>query len=127
MWQGGGGRHGSGGGGGGRPSNTWQLDLLVVKAGICSWLGAHVVHCLGGAWLLWLAAWLAWCGLQAALHVRLVERWASGGAVATVSLALPVAMALLPFRAGSILAQGWALEAAPALQRVPTLGGLLAA
>jgi hypothetical protein len=104
-----------------RPSNAWQLDLVVVKACVCSWLGAHVVHCLGGAWVPWLAAWLLWCGLQAALNVRVVGGWASSAVVVAVSLLLPLVMSVAPFHARPLMAQAWAMQAAPWLQRLPTL------
>ncbi|KAF8062629.1 hypothetical protein HT031_003958 [Scenedesmus sp. PABB004] len=112
---------------GGGPSRAWQLDVLVFRGVVCSFAGAHVVHCLGGAWLPWLALWLAWLGAQLALAVRPLGGAATGAAVAGVALVLPLAMAALPFHPAAILAQGVVLEAAPALRALPSLRWLLPA
>jgi hypothetical protein len=109
----------------GRPSNAFQLDLIVVKGLVCSWLGAHVVHCLGGAWLPWLVGWLAWCATQLWLSLWEVNTIHSGLSVVLVALVLPLAIALGPFQSGAILLQGWVLEVFPVLNQLPSLGQLL--
>lgn len=115
-------RRGAGAGSSGRPSNSFQLDLIVVKGLICSWLGAHVVHCLGGAWLPWLAGWLLWCAAQLWLNVRLVSKVQSILSVALVACVLPLAMSWAPFRPEAIMLQGWAAEVMPVLNWVPRIG-----
>lgn len=109
----------------GRPSQAFQLDLLVVKAGLCSWLGAHVVHCLGGAWLPWLVGWLAWCGVQLWLNVRVVASLHSSVAIVLVALVMPLVNAIGPFRPNAVALQGWAVEVFPVLAWAPSLGHLL--
>lgn len=105
-----------GGAAAGHPSNLFQLDLLVVKGVVCSWLGAHVVHCLGGAWLPWLVGWLSWCGMQLWLNVRVVSQLQSGVSVLLVAMVLPVAMSLGPFRPEARLVQAHVLQAVPVLR-----------
>lgn len=110
----------------GRPSQAFKLDLLVVKAGLCSWLGAHVVHCLGGAWLPWLVGWLAWCGVQLWLNVRVVaSSLHSSVAIVLVALVMPLLNSIGPFRPGAIALQGWAVEVFTVLRWAPSLGQLL--
>lgn len=109
----------------GRPSNSFQLDLLVVKGLLCSWLGAHVVHCLGGAWLPWLLGWLVWCGMQLVMHVRLVNSAHSSVIVVLVAVVVPLFMSWAPFRPGAIEWHGWAVETFPLLKQAPLLSQLI--
>jgi hypothetical protein len=109
----------------GRPSNAFQLDLLVVKGLVCSYLGAHVVHGLWGAWLPWLLGWLAWCALQLRLQLHTVSSFQSCVSVMLVAFILPVALSLVPFRPSAIEFQEWATEALPVPQHAPGLGQLL--
>jgi hypothetical protein len=96
-----------------------------VKGLVCSYLGAHVVHCLGGAWLPWLLGWLAWCGLQLRLQLHTVNSFQSCVSVMLVGFVLPVALCLVPFRPSAIEFQEWATEAIPGLKHAPGLGQLL--
>lgn len=115
-----------GGSGPAHPSNYFMLDLLVVKGVVCSWIGVHVVHCLGGAWMPWLGGWLAWCGLQLWMNLKVVSQLKSGVSVLLVAVVLPLAMSLGPFREGAMLAQLHTLQALPFLQRMQfSLGQLM--
>jgi hypothetical protein len=109
----------------GRPSNSFQLDLLVVKGLLCSLLGAHVVHCLGGAWLPWLLSWLVWCSLQLLMHVKLVNSTHSSLFVVLVAVVVPLFTSWAPFRPGAIEWHGWAIETFPFINQSPSLGQLI--
>lgn len=109
----------------GQPSKNWQLDVLVFKGVVCSVVGAHVVHCLGAAWLPWLLLWWCWCWVQIVLQVKPLHGFATIVLVVAVSLVLPVLMAVLPFHAQGILVQNWLLEAVPVLRQLPNFRNLI--
>jgi hypothetical protein len=109
----------------GRPSNSFQLDLLVMKGLVCSWLGAHVVHCLGGAWLPWLLGWLVWCAMQLLMNVQLVNSTHSSVIVVLVALVVPLFMSWAPFRTGAIEWHRWAVRTFPFLNQSLSLGQLI--
>ena len=103
------------------PSNAYQLDLFVVKGGVCSFFGAHVVHCLGGAWLPWLAGWLLWCGCQLLPQMRLVGRLHSSLLVVVIAVAAPLLVSFGCFLPEAIRVQGFIVDALPALRLPPLL------
>lgn len=99
----------------------WLVDIGISKALLGSLAGAHLAHSLGAAWAPWLALWLAWCGAQLWLGARHASDVRALGACVVVAGVLPLAMAVAPFHPWGIASHGWALAAAPALRRVPTL------
>jgi hypothetical protein len=103
----------------------WLLDLTVSKALLGSLAGAHLAHGLGAAWVPWLALWLAWCGAQLALGAAPARAPVALAAATWIAVGHPLLMAVLPFHPWGAAAQGWALAAAPALRRAPTLLDLL--
>eukprot|EP00878_Enallax_costatus_P006697 GHUV01007021.1.p1 GENE.GHUV01007021.1~~GHUV01007021.1.p1 ORF type:complete len:717 (+),score=210.53 GHUV01007021.1:1028-3178(+) len=106
-------------------NKNWQVDVVVFKAVICAAAGAHIVHCLGAAWLPWVLLWWLWCGIQLLLQTRLLTTLTGLPLVLIVSLVLPVIMALAPFHPGAIQLQGWLMEVVPVLGRLPNIRHLL--
>lgn len=104
----------------GRPSNAYQLDLIVFKGLVCSTLGSILVHCLGGAWLPWLVGWLLSCSFQLVPNVRIVSRLQSAVFVVLVVL-VPAATSWATFLPKAFTLQASLLEAVPLLRSVHAL------
>jgi len=104
----------------GRPSNAYQLDLIVFKGLVCSTLGSILVHCLGGAWLPWLVGWLLSCSFQLVPNVRIVSRLQSAVFVVLVVL-VPAATSWSTFLPKAFTLQASLLEAVPLLRSVHAL------
>lgn len=112
---------------------TWQVDVLLLQGGVEAFLGAHLMHCLGGGWLPWLALWWAWCGLQVALYCApLRSQWRHAAGAAAL-FATAAAAGYVPFHptwydlhASALLKYPWLGRAsAPALFAAWLEGGSL--
>lgn len=103
----------------------WLLEILVCQAVLEGVIGAHIVSCLGAAWLPWLLVWEAWCGLQCVGMSGRRTRMQQAGLVVALSVALPAAAALWPFHASALALQSALFEQAPWLAALPSAPRLL--
>lgn len=104
----------------GASSRGWLLDVLVLRSLVCSAVGVHVIHCLGGAWLSWLGLWIVWCSVQILMHSGGVRNgWSCACLVVAIALGLPLAAAVLPFHPMALHSQHATLAAYPALAMIP--------
>ena len=103
----------------------WLVDIWVSKALLGSLAGAHLAHSLGAAWAPWLLLWLSWCGAQLWLGAARAANAHATVACVAIAVAMPLAIAALPFHPWGVAAHGWALAALPPLRQVPTLLDLL--
>lgn len=85
---------------------AWVVDIPLRLGVFVAVAGGHVLHCLGGAWTVWLVLWWAWCASLALLHAAVHSRARLALLALLVAIVLPYFAAVVPFYAWSVSHHG---------------------